>query len=159
MHMATEYSFVTHWQLKASLQEVWDSIYESLQWPQWWRGVVSVKEVQPNDETGLHGTRQYTWKSFLPYQLQFNLQLTEKEPLKRLKGIATGELEGTGEWSFSEKDGIVDIHYHWNIVTRKKWMNWFAFILKPVFKFNHNVVMHWGGKGLAKKLGTTLLKG
>jgi hypothetical protein len=87
------------------------------------------------------------------------MKLTEKEPLKRLKGIASGELEGTGEWHFSEDNGIIHIQYNWNIVTTKKWMNTFAFLLRPVFTLNHDIVMHWGGNGLAKKLGTSLLKG
>jgi hypothetical protein len=85
------------------------------------------------------------------------MQLTEKDELKRLKGVAFGELEGTGEWTFRQEDGIISITYNWNIITTKNWMNTFAFILKPVFKFNHDVVMYWGGKGLAKKLGTKLL--
>lgn len=156
--MPSHYSFVTHWELKVPLEDVWNAIYDSLEWPDWWKGVQSVVEIQPNDESGVNGIRAYTWKSALPYQLTFSMQLTEKEPLKRLKGIAFGELEGTGEWHFSEKEGIVHVRYDWNIVTNKKWMNTFAFLLKPVFKFNHNVVMHWGGEGLAKKLGTTLLK-
>jgi len=60
---------------------------------------------------------------------------------------------------FTEKDGIVYIQYNWNVVTTKKRMNTFSFLLRPVFALNHNIVMYWGGKGLAKKLGTTLLKG
>lgn len=157
--MPANYSFVTHWELKAPLEQVWDTIYNSLEWPQWWRGVKSVVEIQKNDANGINGIRAYTWKSFLPYELTFSMRLTEKEFLKRLKGIAFGELEGTGEWFFTEYDGIVHVQYNWNIITTKKWMNTLAFILKPVFKFNHNIVMHWGGMGLAKKLGTTLLKG
>jgi len=157
--MPEQYSFVTNWELKASLEDVWNTIYNSLEWPEWWKGVHSVVEIQPNDESGVNGIRTYTWKSALPYKLIFSMQLTEKEPLKRLKGVAFGELEGTGEWFFTEHNGIVHVQYNWNIITTKKWMNTFAFLLKPVFKFNHNVVMHWGGEGLAKKLGTTLLKG
>lgn len=157
--MHEKYSFVTNWGLKASQQDVWDAIYNSLEWPQWWRGVHSVFEVQKNDANGINGIRIYIWIFFLPYKLKFSMQLTEKEQLKKLKGVAFGELEGTGEWTFIQHDGIVHVQYNWNIITTKKWMNTFAFLLKPVFKFNHNVVMHWGGKGLAKKLGTKLLKG
>ena len=157
--MPEQYSFVTNWELKASLEDVWETIYNSLEWPEWWKGVQSVVEIQPNDESGVNGIRTYTWKSALPYKLIFSMQLTEKEPLKRLKGVAFGELEGTGEWLFSEHNGIVHVQYNWNIITTKKWMNTFAFLLKPIFKFNHNIVMHWGGEGLAEKLGTTLLKG
>src|SRR5687767_9194614 len=125
--MPAQYSFITNWELEAPLEAVWNAVYNSLEWPQWWRGVQSVIEVQPNDENGINGIRNYTWKSFLPYELKFSMQLTEREELKRLKGIAYGELEGTGEWFFTEKNGIVHVRYDWHIVTNKKWMNAFAF--------------------------------
>ena len=157
--MQKKYSFVTHWELKASLEDVWNTVYNSMDWPQWWKGVYSVKEIRKNDASGINGIREYTWKKYIPYSLTFSMQLTEIEPLKRLKGVAFGELEGTGEWLFSQQDGIVHVQYNWNVVTNKKWMNTFSFFLAPFFNFNHNLVMHWGGKGLAKKLGTTLLKG
>ena len=157
--MPSQYSFVTNWELKAPLQDVWDAVYNSLEWPQWWRGVRSVVEIKENDANGINGIRRYKWKSFLPYQLTFSMRLTEKDLLRRLKGVAFGELEGTGVWAFTEQNGIVHVQYKWNIITNKKWMNTFVFLLKPVFKFNHNIVMQWGGKGLAKKLGTNLLKG
>jgi hypothetical protein len=157
--MRKKYSFVTKWELKAPLEQVWDSIYNSLEWPQWWPGVKEVIEIRKNNENGINGIRAYTWKSFLPYKLTFSMQLTEKEQLKRMKGIAFGELEGQGEWFFSQQNGIVHVQYNWDVFTNKKWMNYLSFLLKPVFKYNHNVVMHWGGKGLANKLGTTLLKG
>lgn len=86
--MPEHYSFATNWELKASVEDVWTAMYDSLEWPRWWRGVHSVVEIQPNDESGINGIRAYTWKSALPYQLTFSIQLTEKEHLKRLKGIA-----------------------------------------------------------------------
>lgn len=155
--MTQQYSFVTHWKMKASLQDVWNAIYNSLEWPQWWKGCISVIEIKENDETGINGIRKYTWKSAMPYRLTFLMQLTQKQSLKRLFGNATGELQGNGEWIFSEQEGIVHIQYNWNIITNKKWMNTFSFLLKPLFKINHNILMNWGGKGLAKKLGTELL--
>ena len=157
--MLVKYSFVTKWQLKAPIQEVWDAIYNSLEWPQWWKGVISVIEIEKNDEAGINGVRSYTWKSALPYKLNFNMKLIEKKPLRSLKGIAFGELVGNGKWLFKQKDSIVYVQYNWNVITTKKWMNIFSFLLKPLFRINHNIVMHWGGKCLAKKLGTTLLSG
>jgi hypothetical protein len=145
--------------LKASLPQVWDVIYNSLEWPQWWHGVKKVDEIKPNDENGINGVRRYIWKSFLPYELTFTMRLSENNYLKHLKGISFGELEGQGEWIFSEKNGIVHIQYNWNITTNKKWMNYLSFLLKPVFKFNHDIIMHWGAKGLANKLNSTLIKG
>lgn len=157
--MPEQYFFFTNWQLKSHVEEVWNAVYNSLEWPEWWNGVKSVTEIRSNDPTGVNGIRRYTWKSIMPYSLTFDLQLTEIELYKRLKGNATGDLVGTGEWFFIENDGITDIRYQWNIYTSINWMNRMAFLLKPFFTYSHNVVMHWGGVGLAKKLNTRLLKG
>jgi hypothetical protein len=154
--MPSQYSFETKWQLKGPVEEVWNAIYNSLEWPQWWKGVLSVIEIEKNDEAGINGVRNYTWKSALPYKLNFNIKLIEKNPLQSLKGIAFGELEGSGEWLFNQKDSIVCVQYNWNVIITKKWMNTFSFLLKPLFRINHNIVMRWGGQCLAKKLGTSI---
>jgi uncharacterized protein YndB with AHSA1/START domain len=53
--MAVQYSFVTKWQLKAPLQDVWDAIYGSMEWPQWWHGVQAVIEIEKNDARDING--------------------------------------------------------------------------------------------------------
>jgi len=155
--MAEQYSFISHWQIRAPLPKVWDAIYDSQYWPIWWDGVVTVKIIKPGDVNGVGGVREYTWKGILPYSLNFKMRLNEIDKYKRMQGIASGELEGVGEWIFEEKDGITSIQYYWNVKTTLKWMNKVAFIMKPLFKFSHNLVMKWGAKGLAKKLDAPLL--
>lgn len=157
--MKTQYSFVTKWEIEASLPQVWDAIYTSIEWPRWWKGVLSVQEIEKEDANGINGVNAYTWKSMLPYQLKFTMRLTEKQPMKRLKGIAFGELEGQGEWTFNEQNGVIQIQYNRDVYTKKAWMNYLSFLLKPAFRYNHNVVMHWGAIGLAKKLNAKLVKG
>ena len=154
-----QYSFVTHWQIQAPLQHVWGAIYNSLEWPEWWKGVKSVKEIEKGDINGINSVKLYTWQSVLPYQLTFTMRLTDNEPLKYLKGIAFGELEGSGEWFFSDQNGIINITYNWKVYTNKRWMNIFSFLLKPAFVYNHNIIMHWGALGLAKKTAGILIKG
>jgi hypothetical protein len=153
----SDYSFITRWQIAAPVAEVWDLIYESAGWPQWWKGVERVKIIKENDATGINGIRKYTWKSALPYKLSFTMKLVEKTDHKLLRGIAFGELEGDGTWHFNEEKGITKVQYNWNVKTNKAWMNYFSFVLKPLFKFNHDVVMKWGAKGLAKKLNAKLI--
>ena len=151
------YKFITNWQIKAPLNDVWFAIYESTEWPAWWKGVKAVTTIKENDANGINGVRRYTWKSVLPYTLSFNMQLTEKRDFIFLKGIAFGELEGDGTWHFSEENGITKVQYNWNVETNKAWMNYFSFALKPLFKLNHDVVMRWGAVCLAKKLNATLV--
>lgn len=156
--MPQQYSFITKWQIKAPVQSVWNAIFYSKEWPNWWKGVLAVKELVPNDAAGLNGISEYTWKSALPYTLSFNMKLLERDELKRLYGEAFGELEGNGTWLFEEKDGITYVQYNWNVYTTKPWMNYLSFLLKPAFRYNHDVVMRWGAEGLAQKLNATLLK-
>ncbi len=155
--MENKYSFITKWQIKAPIQAVWDAIYESTEWPQWWKGVLAVKVLEKGSANGIDGIRRYTWKSILPYELTFNMQLTQRLDLELLKGTAYGELEGEGTWLFREENGITHVQYNWDVFTTKPWMNYLSFLLKPAFKYNHNVVMRWGAEGLAKKLNAELV--
>ena len=151
------YKFITNWQIKAPLNDVWFAIYESAEWPKWWKGVQAVTVIKENDASGINGIRRYTWKSALPYTLSFNMQLTEKQDFTSLKGIAFGELEGDGTWHLSHDNGVTKVQYNWNVKTNKAWMNYLAFILKPLFKLNHDIVMKWGAECLAKKLNAELI--
>lgn len=155
--MKNEYRFVTHWQLKAPVEKVWEAIYESENWPAWWKGVEAVSVLEKENETGLYGVSRYTWKSVLPYRLSFIMQLTERLEYDYLKGKAYGELEGEGAWAFSETNSITTVTYYWNVKTNKPWMNALSFLLKPLFKYNHDVVMRWGAEGLAKLLQAELV--
>ena len=40
--MSEKYSFVTRWQIRAPIEKVWNAIYESTEWPHWWKGVLNV---------------------------------------------------------------------------------------------------------------------
>src|SRR3954462_13397181 len=81
-----DYRFLTTWCLDAPIQPVWDAIHASERWPQWWKGVERVTEVQPGDELGVGGIRRYTWRSRLPYQLEFDMRVTRAEPPYFLEG-------------------------------------------------------------------------
>ena len=155
--MAVQYNFITHWQIKAPLEQVWNAIYDSEQWPNWWRGVLEVNEISDGNADGINSVKEYVWKSQLPYKLAFKMKLKKKEEFKMLSGDAYGELEGTGTWYFGEKDGITFVQYDWKVLTNKAWMNTFSFLLKPAFNYNHNIVMRWGAEGLAKKLNAELI--
>ncbi|HLE64007.1 MAG TPA: hypothetical protein VI750_12735 [Pyrinomonadaceae bacterium] len=39
------------------------------------------------------------------------------------------------------------------MATTKAWMNLLAPLARPLFSWNHDVVMGWGGEGLKKQLG------
>jgi hypothetical protein len=153
----TYYRFLTTWCLSAPTEQVWDALYDTSNWPQWWRGVESVTRLEKGDDNGGVGSlSRYIWKSRLPYQLCFDMRVTRVDPPYLLEGNAIGELTGLGRWRlFSGKHTAVI--YEWNVKTTTQWMNLAAPFARPIFAWNHNWVMHQGGKGLARLLGAKLL--
>ena len=97
------------------------------------------------------------WRSRIPYELEFEFEVRELDPPGSMFGEATGELTGTGHWRLFEQDGVTAVVYDWNVRTTRAWMNALAPIARRVFEYNHNVVMRWGGEGLARHLDCRLL--
>ncbi|MBC7554266.1 MAG: polyketide cyclase [Taibaiella sp.] len=151
--MDTNYSFVSVWKTYVPLAKVWEIINYSLHWPLWWKDFTVVKEIKEGDEYGVGSIRRYTVQSPAIYQLTFDLELTRRIDYQLLSGKATGELEGTGLWQFREKNGATYIECHWDVKTKKTWMNIFAFILRPAFIYNHRLIMKKGAGYLAGRSG------
>ena len=120
-------------------------------WPDWWRGVQRVTVLAPEQRYLI------AWRSRIPYELEFEFDVQEIDPPCCMIGEATGELTGTGRWRLFEDGGITAVTYEWDVRTTKTWMNLLAPVARPVFAHNHNVVMRWGGEGLARRLDCNLL--
>jgi uncharacterized protein YndB with AHSA1/START domain len=152
-----DYNFVTIWRVAAPIESVWNEIYHSTDWPAWWRGVESVREINKGDESGVGSIHRYTWKSKLPYRLSFDMKTIRVDPPRLLEGIAIGELQGRGQWQLSTEGTATIVRYDWNVQTTKPWMNVLSPIARPLFEWNHNVVMNWGAKGLQQRLGVSVV--
>ena len=152
-----EYRFLTTWLLEAPRERVWDAIYESERWPEWWHGVLEADTLEEGDESGVERYGRYVWKSKLPYRLEFFVRTTKVEKPYLLEGNAEGELAGIGRWRLFERDGVTAALYEWNVRTTRAWMNLLTPVARPVFAVNHDYVMRNGGRGLAGLLDARLL--
>ena len=155
-----EYSFLTTWCFDAPRDRVWDAIWDSERWPEWWRGVTGAKTLAEGDGSGVGQVARYSWRSRLPYALDFTMTTTRVERPHLLEGEADGELAGVGRWRLFAEDGatpVTAVVYEWNVHTTKPWMNALAPIAAPIFSWNHDWVMRNGGEGLARLLGCRLL--
>ena len=151
-----EYRFLTTWRIDAPLDAVWDVVYRVEDWPAWWRGVELVEPIRTGDESGLGSVHRHRWRSLLPYSVSFEIETTRIEPLRLLEGRARGGLEGIGRWRFYADEATV-ITYEWNVRTTRRWMRLVEPVGRPVFAASHNLVMRWGGEGLARRLGARLI--
>jgi hypothetical protein len=153
----SEYRFLTTWCLAVPIEPIWEAIHDSERWPQWWRGVERVDELDPGGEDGIGQRARYTWKSRLPYELEFEMRTTRIERPHALEGEASGELAGTGRWRLFEGNGATAVLYEWDVRTTRPWMNLLAPVARPIFAWNHDYVMRNGAEGLARLLDAPLL--
>lgn len=151
------YSFLTTWLLEADRERVWEAIWDSERWPEWWRGVEEAVRLSDGDDAGIGQIGRYVWRSRLPYPVRFEIRTTRVERPRLLEGEATGELEGVGRWRLLGEDGVTAVLYEWNVRTTKAWMNGLAPVARPVFRWNHDWVMRNGGRGVAELLGARLI--
>lgn len=152
-----QYRFLTTWLLDAPREPVWDAIYDQENWPQWWRGVKEVVELESGDEDGVGSLSRLVWRSRLPYDLVFEARTTRVDKPHLIEADASGELTGKGRWRIYEEGGVTAVTYQWEVGTSRPWMNLLAPLARPVFAWNHDWVMAHGGEGMARLLGCRLL--
>jgi Polyketide cyclase / dehydrase and lipid transport len=154
----SDYEFKTVWRYNAPIEAVWDEIKAIENWSEWWKGVLNVQELKSGDNDGVGAIYRTTWKSALPYKLKFDSEVVKVDHLKTIEARAFGELEGFGIWTFiAEDENVTRLQYDWRVIATKRWMKLLSPVAKPFFRWNHDVIMNWGGKGLAKKLNCKIL--
>ena len=148
----SEYAFTTEWRVRAPIEAVWERIADASRWPEWWRGLERVVDLAPGGANRLGAVQRFTWKGRLPYTLDVEMRVTRSEPPVLLESSARGELDGIGRWRLSRVGNGTLIRYEWNVRTTKRWMNALAPVAGPLFRWNHDVVMRGGERGLKRLL-------
>jgi uncharacterized protein YndB with AHSA1/START domain len=152
-----DYRFLTTWVVDAPIERVWDAIYAIDRWPQWWRGVERVTELFHGEGDGEGTIYEHTWRSKIPYGVQFTVTVVRVEKPNLIEARAEGGLEGTGTFRLFAAPLGTAVTYGWAVRTTKAWMNAIAPVARPVFAWNHHAVMKNGGVGLAQLLNTKLV--
>jgi uncharacterized protein YndB with AHSA1/START domain len=150
--VATRFELVTEWHLDAPLARVWDELNRPDDWPAWWRAVKRVEVIVAGGRDGVGAVRRFTWATALPYTITFQMEATRIEPMRLIEGRARGELDGIGRWTLTPNTAGTHVRYDWQVELTKPWQRALAPVLRPVFAWNHNVVMGWGHEGLVQRL-------
>lgn len=149
------YRFVTRWRLRAPIDEVYAVLDAIDQWPDWWPNVRTIERLQGDGADGLGGVVRATFVGRLPYRLRFDLTVTRRDRPSAISGTATGELEGSGDWTLWEEGGWTAVRYVWAIRTTRRWMDLLAPLpfVDELFRLNHHAVMRSGLRGIRRRLG------
>jgi hypothetical protein len=150
-----EFVLVTRWIIPAPIETVWTALHDVAQWPQWWKYVKQVTELEPGDAEGVGATRRFVWATRLPYHVRFDMRTLRVRRPVLIEGRACGDLNGIGRWELQTVERHTLVRYEWRVSADKPWMKVFAPLLKPVFEWNHDEVMRAGKEGLLRHLSCT----
>jgi hypothetical protein len=89
---------------------------------------------------------------WLPYTLRINFRTVESRYPHGFSMDATGDLEGHGTWTFAQDGRFCNITYDWTIRANKPIVEKLSFLLKPIFRSNHNWTMKRGEESLKLEL-------
>jgi hypothetical protein len=148
-----EYHFVDRWRVEADIKEVADILEDALSLSRWWSSVYfEVKEIEKGGKGGVGKLISLRAGGWLPYTLRINFRTIESRYPHGFTMDATGDLEGCGIWTFSQDGEFVDVTYDWTIRANKPIVEKLSFLLKPIFRSNHNWTMNRGEESLRLEL-------
>ncbi|NEB05276.1 SRPBCC family protein [Streptomyces sp. SID13726] len=142
----TRYRFRSLWSLPAKPAAVYAALERAEEYPRWWPQVREVRRI--DDTSGL-----ITIRASLPYALVFTAREVRRDPAAGVLEIAmTGDLDGWARWTITaDGDGTL-ARYDQVVEVNKPLLRRLAVPGRPVFRFNHRLMMRAGRRGLAAHL-------
>jgi len=148
-----DYHFITHWRVRATVEEVSEILEHAEDLPRWWPSVyLDVKEIEPGVTGGIGKIVSLYTKGWLPYTLRWKFRVTDSNKPYGFALEAFGDFQGRGIWKFEQQGEWVDVEYDWKIRADKPLLRALSFALKPIFEANHRWAMARGEESLSLEL-------
>ncbi len=149
----SDYQFLTEWRVAGTIEEVKAVLGDAGALPRWWPAVyLRVDERERGGPDGVGRTVDLHTKGWLPYTLRWTLRITEPITDAGFALEATGDLVGTGRWTFAQDGPEVVITYDWRVSATKPLLRRLAWLLKLAFEANHRWAMQKGEESLRLEL-------
>jgi hypothetical protein len=154
---SADYQFLTVWRVAGTPEDVAAILGDASSLPRWWPSVyLAVEPEGRTPESGLgpgipSPVRLHT-KGWLPYTLRWTLTVTEPVTRRGFALTASGDLNGTGRWTFEQDGPETVITYDWRVRAEKPVLRRLSWLLKPAFAANHRWAMARGQESLALEL-------
>lgn len=151
--MNSSYKFRTVWRVAATVEEVIEVLSDAPSLPTWWPSVyLKVSTVRRGSADGVGAVHELHTKGWLPYTLRWTLTIAEPITKSGFALDASGDLEGSGRWTFVQDGPEVAITYDWQVVATKPLLRKLSWLLKPAFSANHHWAMARGEESLRLEL-------
>lgn len=149
---AAFYEFVTRWEIDAPREMLYELLGTPVNYPVWMKSLnIQVIPISEGDENGVGREDIYHIRAFLPYSLTWKLKCIKARKPFEFLSVASGELKGTGKWTFQQKGTGTFVTFEWKVFANKPFLKRFSWLLRPVFKWNHDWVMQRWEKDLQRE--------
>jgi carbon monoxide dehydrogenase subunit G len=144
---------VSHWQIAAPADRVWDALTEPQTWPQWWPQVSSVRTIANGGGGGLGRIQRIEWRGMLVRSMVIEQEVIESIRPERWRARSQGIWHAESIWLLRSEGGFTNVTYVWRVGLGRPWMQWLEPLLAPLLRWKYTTVMRAGGAGLAGYLG------
>jgi uncharacterized protein YndB with AHSA1/START domain len=142
------YVFRSEWRLPAAPDRVYAVLADVETYPRWWPQVRAARRI--DDVSG-----ELTCRSLLPYDVVFVMHRELEDPDRFvLRARMEGDLSGSSQWTLRpDGDGSIAV-FDEDVAVGNGMLRAAGRLFRPALKFNHDLMMRAGEKGLRRHLGT-----
>ena len=94
-------------------------------------------------------------KAYLPYKVNFVLEVIEAERPRRILSRLSKDFDGTGEWTLEATAEGTVATLDWRPSVNHALIRHLTPVLRPLFRSNHNWAMRRGERQIREYLGAT----
>ena len=150
---APEYRFLTRWRVLGTVEQVSNVLADALDLPRWWPAVyLRAQELEPGGADGVGRSFRVHTKGWLPYTLDWDFRVTASRRPHGFSVEATGDLAGSGDWTFEQDGAWTAITYDWRVRAEKPLLRLLSPLLRPLLEYNHRWAMARGEESLRLEL-------
>lgn len=151
--MAPAYRFLDRWLIAAPIDRVYEVIGDPLGYERWWTEFVIRATGDPGEPRP--GKRnELLVKAYLPYKVEFGLEVLEAERPRRVFSRLSKDFDGTGEWTLRETAEGTEATLDWRPSVNHPLIKYLTPVLRPLFRSNHTWAMRRGERQLRDYLGS-----
>ncbi|HLX33301.1 MAG TPA: SRPBCC family protein [Gaiellaceae bacterium] len=150
--MAPAYRFLDQWVVAAPIDRVFDTVGDVLGYERWWTAfVIRATGDEAPPEPGKR--TELRVKAYLPYTVNFGLEVIEVEAPRRILSRLSLDFDGTGEWTLEETSEGTVATLDWRPSVNHPLIRHLTPVLRPLFRSNHNWAMRRGERQIREYLG------
>ena len=152
--MPPAYRFLDEWRVAAPIDRVYDAIGDVRAYERWWTDFV-LRSTGDEPPPAPGKRNELLVKAYLPYKVNFGLEVIEAEWPRRILSRLSKDFDGTGEWRLEETAGGTVATLDWRPSVNHPLIRYLTPVLRPLFRSNHNWAMRRGERQIREYLGVT----